>query len=286
VRWSGPLILVLAGCGGATGGADAGPPDASALPDFAAPPARVEVFESSFRGVASSGARALLADSLPTYQTEVTAAGACRLLVFEPGTCADPCAGVCVVDQCLAATPRDAGVITLTGLTTAVTLHASDGAYLQDQTGLPDDLFAGGAVVEASAPGADRAGFDVTGEGVSPIIPDLDVDQITLVNGADDTVTWGAAEPGTRVRLILRSAADAAGQPPYAAIECEGPDQGELVIPQALVEMFPKQVRQPTCSAGDCPPSSLLRYRRAITATSDGEVALDLVSEARFVLVH
>jgi hypothetical protein len=283
MRWV-VAVLVLGGCG-------SDPPSLlDPDPDFA-PAATITVFEASNRGFQTRGARAAIVDPDEPLESEIARAGNCRLLVFEEDTCSPPCdegQGVCVDDACVTPTLHSAGVITIDGLAVPVTLTPNGNAvYGQDQSGLPEDLFADDASLAASAPGADRAGFAVDTRGVATVAPELDVDQITLLEETDTVVRWTPATPDlARVRVQLRSNSDGATLPSNARIECEGPDTGSLRVPAELAAMFPKMPRRPVCPDPYCPPSTLTRYRRATVDTDDGEVSFEAASESSFILVH
>ncbi len=283
MRW-GVIILVLSACG-------SDPPSLlDPAPDFA-PTATITVFEASNRGFKTRGTRAAIVDPDEPLESEIARAGNCRLLVFEEDTCSPPCdegQGVCVDDVCVTPSLHSAGVIMIDGLAVPVTLTPNSNAvYGQDQSGLPEDLFADDAGITASAPGADRTGFEVSTTGVTTITPVLDVDQLTLLEGSDTIVHWTPATPDlARVRLQLRSNSEGATLPSDARIECEGPDTGTLLVPLELTSMFPKMPRRPVCPDPYCPPSTLIRYRRGTADTDDGDVSLEATSEASFILVH
>ena len=159
--------------------------------------------------------------------------------------------------------------------------------YLEQQA--PADLFDDGDTITATAPGDVFPSFGLTASGVAPIALELDgtgADELRLVDGDDVTLSWGAADPDTRVRLWLPSPNNGHGLPSNFVIECEGPDTGSLVIPQAIVEAFPANPRAEICVGHDCPLSWFMRYSADTQTTTAGDIRLEVASSASFFLVH
>ncbi len=290
--------LLGVGCGGGSGASDAGagdagpPGDASGQPIFDTAPVSIEVAEAVWgSGVPYGDVSAAIYDQPQQFHAETAREGMCRLLAYRSSEC-DPACNYdqwCTADgECVAwPTVRSAGQITLSGLKTTVTLSFQSSYYRVDQYPLPGDLFDPGDSISAGAPGADVAGFTVTASGVAPATLALTGDQsdeLHLTDGGDVTVSWNPADPAARVRLELLSPNQSHGMPANWILQCDAPDDGHLVIPQALVESFPEQPRLEACVSVDCPPSTFLRYRRG--TASDGQVELLVASKTYFYLIH
>ncbi|HTM22381.1 MAG TPA: hypothetical protein VL172_17795, partial [Kofleriaceae bacterium] len=110
MRWSLIALTVAA----AACGSDPEPPDPA--PAFGEPPAGISVFEASYDGFATRGARAALAEPAAEPEIEVGREGSCRLLTFENGSCDPPCDGPCVDGACPAPALHGAGTIAVAGL--------------------------------------------------------------------------------------------------------------------------------------------------------------------------
>jgi len=296
------LALVVA-CGDGQAGPDAGPIiDGSSDPLFPSAMGTVEVVEAvatdgSETGEATASFGGL--DTTAIFYVEELRQGGCRLLAHEVGFCDPYCDmdELCThedVCQPLWAPGRSAGVITIEGASTTVTLTPSNGWYAAAPTPLPADLFGPGDVLTASAAGDEIEGFELETTGVAAFDLQLagdGADELRLVDGADFTLSWTPAEQEARVRLRLFSPASWHGLPPGRILECDAPDTGSLTIPRELVEAFPEQAREESCNGYPCdesmfPRSTLLRYRKAAASTTAGEVELVAGGLRRFYLLH
>jgi hypothetical protein len=229
--------------------------------------------------------------SPPTrFHTEAMRDGACRLLTFEAALCDPFCAGICLAgNECVPyPTYVSAGTITVQGLTEPLQLVAepSFNFYNPASFPLPEDLFADDAEVLAEAPGDELPAFSIAARGVAPLAPGSFERNLVLEDGADATVTWPAGRATDRVRLTLNTPNRAHGQPFDAIIECDAPDTGSVVIPQAIVEAFPATSGAGICVSIDCPPSTLRRYARGAADVGDGEIELVVGSELMFGVLH
>jgi hypothetical protein len=220
-------------------------------------------------------------------QTETMREGACRLLENEPQFCTD-CDGICVGPEICEPLPvyASAGTLDVTGLNVALSLAPGQYWY-SSQGAVPDDAFESDAIIEVAASGATIPAHTVAAEAVSTLVADLGDEPVTLTDGADLTIRW-TPEPGdARVRLLLNANNEGHGNPFAAIIECEGPDNGALTVPRALIEAFPPvQPVLPGCEGSDCPASQLTRYRRSEVAVAGSRVVLTVGSERQFLLAH
>jgi hypothetical protein len=281
------------GAGDGAGGADARPAGDGGLGGGES--GRVFVSERNWYGTTSGYVFGeLMTGGLHRYHTETMAAGACRLLEYEPAFCDPPCyTGLCSPGNVCGPYPTylSAGTLTITGLrqplsVTPVGCGFCDGEQYWPQSQLPEDLFAPDATVTASAPGAAFPAFSVTAGAVPTLEATFPDDKITIQDGVDFTLRWTAGDGDARVRVIL-NANNAGHGAPYAAIlECDGPDTGSIVIPGALISAFPSTMAWQACAGSDCPPSRVMRYRRGTTEAGGGVVELLVASEVLFGVDH
>ena len=154
-----------------------------------------------------------------------------------PGFCDPPCEfeDYCTPDGVCEPWPsyRQAGVMTLEGLTETLTLtpHES-GFYLA--TDLPADLFETGATVTLLAEGGETPAFEIATLAPPPLEPGLDC-QPDLPQGHDLVVTWDADGGDATIRWEMISAFHAGDGP---MVLCETEDDGELVVPAALIDAY------------------------------------------------
>jgi hypothetical protein len=218
--------------------------------------------------------------------------GACRYYVYEPVDCS-PCNGICDSDgECVTfPTSLSAGTVTVTTPAGEVVMPYHEYSYYPDEQP-PRELFGAGDPVSLDAEGAGVPAFSLDSQGVAPISialvegGDSGDDTLELVDGADVELSWGDPQPGSRVRVQLKSNNGAHGTPVFAYIDCEADDTGSLVIPRAMVEAFPDKPYQNICAGTDCPPSLLTRFHRARTTVGDREMELLVGFERQFIVVH
>lgn len=212
------------------------------------------------------------------------AEGDCALLVAAQRACNPPCGAdqYCGAGDVCKPSPQriSAGPIELTGPAAHVTLSLGDFGY--DAQEFPQADFAPDVLIHAEAAGADFPAFSLEAAGVAPIDVDMpsDTNNVPLVDGKDNAITWQPDGGGT-VEIVFNYGWH--GAPPEATLLCAAPDEaGEIVIPRALVEAFPK-----TGGSGLEPhQSSITRVRRARAEISQGPVELVLAARRLVYPVH
>ena len=302
-------LLLLAACGGDDdgGGGDGGDGgDADAAPEADGgggadgPRDRVEGDITVYEGrIGEAGTewgyvQASILDPRPRYMTLEMEAGACRMWSYQAGGCG-ACDGLCDADGACVPfpTPLSAGVLTVGGVEGGdISIEPSEYGYFLDSD-VPADLFDAGSEVTLGAAGGDDVdGFSLAAGGVDPLALDLEnaggdqEDSLRLEDGADLTLSWEPAQPGTRVRLEINSNNQGHGLPVTSMIECESDDDGSLTVPRAMIEAFPEKPYQNICAGTDCPPSTLTRYRWDRAEVSGLEVELRVEFRAQFLVVH
>lgn len=282
------LILGLTACGGD----DTGAPDAGA--DAAAGAVAGELVVLTGGGYGRQAFPPVVLGAFPDregalWYTEAVRAGACRVERYQPGSCAGPCAGVCVEPgECRPfPTYRSAGVIAIDGLAAPLTLEPSFDGHYATAGGLPDPLFAAGGSVRARAAGALIPAFDVSAVAPRAVtIAAFDGAGVAVLSdGAALTLTWPNADPASRVRVFVHSGGALHGTPPAAALTCDDVDRGELTIARAVIEAMPAMGRG-CAKMHDCASFGIMRYRRAAVATAAGEVQLVVASGRDYEVVH
>lgn len=288
------IAVTLAACGGGGGSpgpdADPGPPD----PQFWEPTARsVAIAESAWLGRDPIGSiAASFVTGLTNDYTEAMRAGNCRLLTSTAAYCPGECDGWCVDTECHEfPVAQSAGTITTTGLSRAVTLTYNSGYYASQPDPLPAELFDAGDPVGITAAGADVPGFSLAATGVDGVSPDLTGpcdNEWHLTRGQDAVLHWNRVA-GSRVHLRIPSPNRGHGLPSIAVIECEGPDEGQAVIPAAFVAAMPdfQEIQGCdgiACVGNDCPPASIARYTAATTTAGGETVVLRVESTASFLV--
>lgn len=245
------LTILLAACGGDDDGAsDAGDEPGTdgggavdRTTDYVANRAGwVELVEDTTIGTSMT---AWLLDGANVPQAALLASqGECEVWTHPiPASCEPACVdGYCVAENECAAFPQlaSAGTITVTGLTEDVTFTAGEFGYQSSPKFAPEDLFADGAAVSATAPGDDAPGFTLEASGVPTLVADLDLEfDVTMVleDGVDREVRWTAESSG-RIQLGLQVGWHGAVY--EALLLCESDDDGSLVIPGELIAQFPR----------------------------------------------
>jgi hypothetical protein len=300
------LSLCLAACGGDSGDGprgDAGPdPDApaggsscdpAATGDEATGVIRIGTSDgqagttSTLRGVLVGGSGWFFSGLAPQRQHVSAEEGDCVLYEWEPSFCDPACTtGLCDDGECHAY-PRylSAGAIQVSiagGDPIEVDPDAPSFWGMEYRATLASPPGPGDEV-SVCATGADTAGFAADLQAVGPLDGDLVPEDrvFPLADGGDRRLSWSGAEAGARVRLTLNADNEAHGLPFRAILQCDAPDTGELVVPQALIEAFPAIARPPEnfgCSGTDCPLSEIVRYRAA--RVSEGGLDLEIRAEA------
>jgi hypothetical protein len=174
--------------------------------------------------------------------TETAASGSCRLLVPRAPFCDPGCgsASACVADGVCQAYPKgvDVGTVTVKGVKLKSGANTFSMNHLlfnyQPTAGSSLDFppFAEGGTVTVSAIGDTSGPFSLTAKGIKPLT--VQYDSIPLSDGQDATLLWepkGSA--GTSTVFAQVDISHHGGL--KGVIECEGPDNGQLVIAGALV---------------------------------------------------
>lgn len=193
-----------------------------------------------------------------------------------PSLCEGGCDGVCEDGTCRPwPAPRSAGTITVTGLRQALAFEPSAFGYTPSPPP-PDELFADGATIGVSAAGAAVGGFSVALTGPAQLVAPFQ--NLTLVDGEPATVTWTAAGSG-RIQVAL--VVGWHGAPWEAMLLCETVDDGELVIPGALVTALPRAT-----SGLEAHVSTITRFDRTSVLGPDGVIEVQVGSQTNLYFSH
>lgn len=286
---AGLAISLAGGCGGDDdGGAGDGDGDAASIDaapggdasgdrttEFVADHAGTILLTEGFGGFSTYGA--FLADGVDVPPARLLAsAGECEIWTHpvEPADCDPACSNAyCVADDRCEPypAPRSAGDITVTGLLEPVRFVAGEFGYRADPKFPPEDLWAAGATLTATASGDEAPGFTLEVTGVADLEADLDLEfdhTLILEDGVDEVIRWTPEESG-RIQLGLLIGHH--GAPYEAMLVCESEDDGELVVPGALVTQLPEQ-----SSGLEQHSSWIARFDRDVVETDAGPVELFL----------
>ncbi len=181
----------------------------------------------------------------PPWELE-EAVGDCGLYGVRPWQACEPACeagwscswdGVCTE----AASPIDAGTITVGGLVVALVLEPSSAWVYYGYDFEPEptggEIFAEGDAIVASAAGAELAAFELETAGVAPLDSDLPC-PIGEDHSGDLALSWTPGQAGDRVRLRLASANHGSQFP---AILCETEDDGALTLDGELLAAWRRQ---------------------------------------------
>ncbi|HUS66773.1 MAG TPA: hypothetical protein VMZ28_19685 [Kofleriaceae bacterium] len=283
------LLILLAGCGGDDDGgatpdggddpaADGGGGDR--VTDYV--PNRVGSIELVEDGSIGTTAIAALRDKaqLPTASL-LASQGECEIWThpLAQASCDPPCAdGYCAAtDECVPFPVLvDAGTITVTGLTEALSFASGEFGYQPDPEFPPEDLFAADAVITAEAAGADADGFTLEAQGVPTLVADLDLEfdtTLVLEDGVDREIRWTAEDAGT-IQLGVQVGWHGAAY--EALLLCEADDDGSLTIPGGLVTQFPR-----ASNGMEQHASWIARITRDTVTIDGGPVELVVASQVR-----
>jgi hypothetical protein len=140
----------------------------------------------------------------------------------------------------------------------------------------PDDLFDDDDTITASAPGGELGPFELTVSGVAHLeVPD---NQVDLQPGQAATLGWTAADPDSRIMMVLALGHHFPSLP-TAYLTCDAQDSdGQLEIPAAIVDAF---LALPTFMQN---PSFIARYQRATSTPFGGEIEMMAASFQRLQL--
>jgi hypothetical protein len=215
---------------------------------------------------------------LPT-PTVVAREGECAIYARPPqAACAPACSdGLCTATNTCTPWPVDASAdtITVTGLRRPLAFRPGSFGYVAEPAP-PDQLFDPGSTIRVSAPGAVTPAFSATVVGTAQLAAPFQ--NLTLVDGKDQPIRWTAANDATiQVSLVVGWH----GAPYEAMLQCETADDGELVIPGALISRLPR------ASSGLEPhPSWLRRFNRTIVDVPAGPVEVIAGSETPVYFTH
>jgi len=128
-----------------------------------------------------------------------------------------------------------AGEISVTGLKSELTVIPETQYYYYNPHFEPEpengDIFDEGTAIDASAPGNEVPGFEVSGLGVADMETELQCD--FMVDGQSDLVVkWTPGTQDDKVVFAMRSGNHGAQ---FSSITCETEDTGELVVSAELL---------------------------------------------------
>lgn len=168
-------------------------------------------------------------------------ADGCTLLLPRVPFC-DPGCGtaVCVDDDTCRAQPasKSVGKVTVKGVQTEsgakeFSVDPVQKTYQSGSVKLPYPAFAEGDAITLTAAGADLPGFTVTGKGIAPLSLS-GAESFPIETGKPLTLRWekaGIDVSRIQVRLDISHHGGTKGK-----IECDVADDGELVIPAAMLD--------------------------------------------------
>lgn len=229
----------------------------------------------------------------PVYHEVLLEEGACRYLRAKQGFCDPACAGdeICTIDDECRPYPllASAGTLTITGLGDPISIEPEapgTGTYV-GPGGLPAALFDAGDAVRARWSGDEFPDAALAAKGVAAMDTDLTATGLSFSDGSDGEVTWTEGdEPDVCVSLVLNSFNALHGAPLTDIIQCESPDDGNLRVPQELIEQFPVGETPEVTEGYDWPHSELTRYTRHTEEVGPGPVTLIVRSTTYFRFSH
>jgi len=233
----------------------------------------------------------LLADGpAPTVHRVTMEQGDCVYYELRPGFCDPPCdAGeVCNANDVCEPYPIgvSAGTLTISGLGDPIVIEPEEwtaGRYY-GPLDLPDDLFDAGTVVTAHFAGDQLPAMTLEAVGVETMDTAVADEEFVIVQGQDNVFTWTPGpDPDAAVEIVINSYNAAHGAPLTDVIHCVGDDDGEMTIPQAMVDAFPLDEIPTSCIHFDCPPSELTRYSTSAVDTGGLTIILILRSTTYFM---
>jgi len=237
-------------------------------PDFSQPHGRILVQTwLDYGDIQLSGA---FADGPPpSPHTESERSGSCRLMTYTPTTCTPACADteLCVDAECVGWPERqDRGDLEWTW---------PDG----QQTVSPDGTlgyWATGSATQAGEVEIEVDGLVLTSPTIDVAEADGDWARAISDRGSDDAVLrWTNPILDARVRLHMTDCVGSHGGLAEAEIECEGPDTGELAIPDAYLDILDAG----DWSHGECGSHLFARYHAA-APVDDTTIRLETWGEA------
>ena len=211
---------------------------------------RIEVYESIWE-YGGGSARADFYDApvrmdafspyAPDMHEEKIRQDDCVLFVAAQNQCNPPCdwEEYCNSNsECVSFPQRiTVGRITITGLAQPCSMDPDPGGWDAYWDTLPDNAFDEGAQITAEAQGDDLDAFSLSVTGVGVLDDPVDGQNLTLVDGKDNEITWTPQDNGF-VQLLLNLGWH--GAPPEATLICEtDASEGRMIIPREVVEATP-----------------------------------------------
>ena len=180
------------------------------------------------------------------------------------------------------------GTLTITGVGDTIEMEPTDGypGHYWPQEGLPDDLFEQGDPITSSLSGDVFPAVALEARGVMSMDVDFAEQGLTMEYGQDATITWTlGSDPDACVEVYLvHQGPFMHGDFPEEVLWCIGQDDGSLVIPQALVDVFP--IGDPGACDEDedwfCTYSTISRFTRDTVVTTPGPAELLVKTEVSF----
>jgi hypothetical protein len=222
-------------------------------PDFSSPNGSFDVTQYT----KSSRFEGAVADGPPVdAHHESARSGACRLVTYEPSSCAPACVqALCVDGSCVAYPTRtSAGRLTLTHDGTVETLE-------------PDKTLSYYGEIPMRVAGELSLASDTFALATCAVTEPLPEDDWSLAvatraPGEDLTLRWSDPDPTARIDLRMTTGVATHGGIAHAEIECEAPDIGELTIDGTFLD----ELYREGWSCGECGTNWVYRYRAGGTA--------------------
>jgi hypothetical protein len=197
-------------------------------------------------------------------------AGDCLVAALRPcsGDCDPSCelGSYCTPDAACEPLPerRDAGLLTVGGLSVPVSIAPLENGLYPPPAGLPADLYEPGDDIALVAAGGDTPAFSASAVAQAGLEAELPCDQVPPPE-QELTVTWTPAETGSRVRWeMLQNIHNSQGP----RIRCETDDSGSLSVAAALITRY---------SHGPEHTFTLTRYdMQEVAATDEALVAFEV----------
>lgn len=174
-----------------------------------------------------------------------------------------------------------AGEVTIEGLSLPVSVNPNGAGSYASPMGLPGALFEANAAITVTAKGGpDLAGFQGQTSGVGEFLI-ASGNTYQMEDGKDNVFSWTPVGDGSTVELEIRTGWH--GDPPTDIIWCVGPEaDGQVVVPQALIEMFPPAGGDPVMQH----PSSIRKISRTIVDGDYGPIEISALNEVTFYVTH
>lgn len=215
-------------------------------------------------------------------------AGSCQYWFINPlpPVCDPPCEAYtqwCAEGNVCNPWPQrlSAGDVDIEGLSLPIAVTPDETGWYTVPGGLPADLFEQGATISATASGSpEYEAFEGQTSGVGEFAIAVDFPYL-MEDGKDNVVTWTPTDDDSVVELAIQTGWH--GNPPTDIIWCTAPESdGQVVIPQKLVEMFP-----PAGGIGLFQHISWIRkVSRTVVEGQHGPVEITTQNELTFGVSH